>query len=114
MFFLLSNIFSVFVSLLILFIDWRWGHILIEKIFWFDRITIVVTDNNVPVNDAVVIVSGSGVKRTNEKGEVKFYIPREDIYGLNVRYQSFACGSYMHVFKPKGRYSFSDKGLVGI
>ena len=103
------------VSLVILFIDWVWGYTLREKIFLNKRVTILVMDrNNSPIKDAKVSISGSNIRHTDSKGKVWFYVPRPDIYGIQVEYSNYAAGHYMWKLEPKGKYMYKDGQLTEV
>ncbi len=92
---------SIIISVAIMFIDWNWEHILVEPLFLWQRATILVTNpTGIPIPNATVIVSGSGIRNSSEKGEAKFYIPRHDVYGIQVKYEGFQAGHYMLESEP--------------
>ena len=105
---------SILISLIIVFIDWSWGHILVERIIFWRRVTILMANPaGVPIPNAIVIVSGSGIRYSNKKGEAKFYIPRHDVYGIQVKYEGYEAGHYMLELEPGKRYEYSrDAGLI--
>ena len=106
----------IVISLIIVFIDWNWGHILVERVVFWRRTTILIRNaDGAPMPNATVIVSGSGTRYSDGKGEAKFYIPRHDVYGIQVKYKDYEAGHYMLELRPGKRYQYSgDGGLIQV
>ena len=113
---IIDIVISIIISLIIVFIDWNWGHILVERVVFWRRATILISDTDgIPIPSATVIVSGSGTRCSDEKGEAKFYIPRHDVYGIQVKYKGYEAGHYMLELRPGKRYQYSrDSGLIQV
>jgi hypothetical protein len=80
-------VFGVLVSILIVLLDWLWGNRIAAFIIWWRVAKIHVLDNNGnPVHEARVIVRGQGRHWTNKRGYARVYIPRADMYFIQVDY----------------------------
>jgi len=101
---------SILLSLAFVFADWKWGHFIIEKIFLFKKTSIKTFHYNdgTPVPEATVIISGSGIKKANDDGIAKFYIPRHDMYGIKVKYEGCEAGHYMLELEPGMKYVYTQ------
>ena len=84
---MLWSIFSVLVSILLLLFDWLWRQRIAGYIIW-RRVTKiqVLDDNGNPVHKARVVVQGQGRHWTNIRGYARVYIPRADMYFIQVDY----------------------------
>lgn len=101
---------SILISLIFVAADWIFGHHLIGLFLWWRRIQIqVISNGGTPNLDAEVTVSGSGRHKVNKQGWAKIFIPRGDIYGVQVHYPGYEAGHYMLPLKPGKKYHYGNE-----
>jgi len=106
-------IFGVLVSIFLLLVDWLWGNRIAGFVLWRRVSRIRVSDNNDnPVHRARVVVQGLGCHWTNKRGYTKVYIPRTDLYAIQVDYPEGPSRKSTNIMEPHRNYEQSyDRGF---
>ncbi len=72
----------------------------------------VLDQKGAPVSDAEVVVTGLGRYRTNEQGYANFYLPRDDLYALIIRYCDHEEVLYQEKLAQEGSYVYRSDPLT--
>ena len=101
----------LFESITIVIIDCNWGHILVGRVVFWRRATILIKNTDaIPIPNVTVIASDSDTRYSGKKGEAKFYMPRHDVYGIQVKHKGYEAGHYILELRPGKRYQYSEDG----